>query len=361
MRASLWRAAAAIVLGISLAASYGCGKRAVATVNGEKIQQDEFYKRLQRQPIDPRVSFPPPLEAQAAVTVLNAMISERLFLQLSEKENVLPTEEQLEERKKELNGALNDRGQDLTSLLSRSGMSHKELDDRLKPELAQTNVLAKMLKVSDDEVRKAYDQATTGLPKEEAFKSAFYLPESAKVYIIQNSDRNKILEAKKQLDSGVAFGVVAEKYSADENTKKNRGEIPGWVTKPDPVRPAPQGTPPEFYQKVFSMAKNSTSDPFAVTAGNTRQWVIVRVEDKKEARFQPFEHVKGVIKDRILQQKAQSDEKVVKLFSNLRPDAKVEVLLPNYKEVFKRVQENLQKQQSITEKAVTGGEKPTTP
>jgi len=65
--------------------------------------------------------------------------------------------------------------------------------------------------------------------------------------------------------------------------------------------------------------------------------------------------VKGVIRDRILQQKASQDKKLVKMFTDLRPDAKIEVLLPNYKEVFARVQENLQKQQTITEKAITGG------
>ena len=360
MRASLWRFAAATLLGISLAASYGCGKRAVATVNGEKITQDAFYKRLQRQPVAPNVPFPPPIETQAATIVLDQMIREALFLQLAEKEGVMPDQAQIDERKKELNGALNDRGQDLATLLSRSGMSHKELDERLKPELAQMNVLAKHVKVTDEEVRQAYDNATRALPADQKYRSAFYLPESAKVYIIQCASRQKIMEAKKQLDQGMSFGVAAEKYSEDENTNKNRGEIPGWVNKPDPVRPAPQGTPPEFFQKVFSMSKGQTSEPFRVRVplpdGQvSEQWLIVRVEDKKPARMQPFEHVKGVIRDRILQQKASQDKKLVKMFTDLRPDAKIEVLLPNYKEVFARVQENLQKQQTITEKAITGG------
>lgn len=373
MRISLWRYAAAGVLILGVASSYGCGKRSVASVNGEKITQDAFYKRLQRSPVAPQVTFPPALTQQQAVSVLDSMITEELLLELAEKEKVTPTEEQLEERKKELNGALNDRSQDLAAMLQRAGMTVKDLEERLKPELAQTNLIAKYVKIPDEEVKKTYDQATTGLPNDQRHRSAFYLPASAKLYGILNPDKEKIMAAKKQLDNGVAFGVVAEQYSDDEQTKRNRGEI-GWVNKPDEVRPAPPGVPAEVYDKAFTTPKGKITEPFQASG----QWMILRVEDRKEARMQPFDHVKGVIRDRMLRQRAAENEQIVKLLgpvvntqmgpqlslANLRKDAKVDVTLPAYKPVFENYQEQLKKlpQPSVTERATgAGGDQPAAP
>lgn len=335
MRTSPWRYAAGLILIAALSASLGCGRRSVGSVNGNKISQDSFYKRLQRFPIAPQVSFPPPIQQQAAAVVLQQMISEQLMLDLAKKEGVLPTDQQLKQRKRELNGSLTDDGRDLTALLNQSGMSHQELDERLKPDLAQMNVLAKYIKVTEDEVKKAYQQATD-LPNDKKFTSMFFVPESVHLLGILNKDKDKIVKAQKQLANGISFGVVAEQYSEDPTTRRKRGEI-GWIPKPDPVRPAIQGVPPEIYEKAFSLKVGETSEPFQ--AGG--QWVLLRVEDKRPAKMKPYEHVKGVIRDRILQSKAASNDKVKKVFDDFQKDAKINVTIPAYKALFKQIAEQL--------------------
>ena len=342
MRTSPWRYAAGLILIAALAASLGCGRRSVGTVNGNKISQDSFYKRLQRFPIAPQVSFPPPIQQQAAAVVLQQMISEQLMLDLAKKEGVLPKQEQLDQRKRELNGSLTDDGRDLTALLNQSGMSHQELDERLKPDLAQMNVLAKYIKVTDDEVKKAYQQATS-LASDQKFKSIFFVPESVHLLGILNKDKDKIVKAQKQLANGISFGVVAEQFSEDPKTKSKRGEI-GWIPKPDPARPAIPNVPAEIYEKAFSLKAGQTSEPFKAQG----QWMLLRVEDKRAAKMKSYDHVKGVIRDRILQSKAASNEKVQKVFNDFQKDAKINVTIPAYKELFKQIAAQLAPQAGAT-------------
>lgn len=337
MRASHTRYAAAGVLMIALLlASLGCGKRAVGIVNGTKITQDAFYQRLQRFPVDPRAQFPTPIIQQAATAVLNQMITEQLLMDLAKKEGVEPTQTELDARKKELNSYLTDRGTDLLTMLHGSGMQPKELDQRLMPQLAQINVLAKYEKLSEATVKNTYDEIIHA-PLDQRIRSIFYIPEAVHVYAIINPSKAKIDDAKKQLDNNVSFPVVVEQYSSD-SSKDRRGEI-GWINKPDAVRPALQGVPPAIYEKAFSTKAGQTTAPFK--AGN--DWVILRVQEHRDGKIQPFDHVKSMISDRLLQVDAQRNKKLQEVFTNLRKNAKIDITLPGYRELFKNFQQQLNK------------------
>lgn len=338
MRSSLLRVAAAGLVICALGVSMGCGKRPVASVNGEKITQDVFYKRLQRYPVDPRVPFPPRIDQQAASVVLNQLIMEQLLLDLAKKEGVSPTKEQIDERKKELNGALGDRGSNLQELLTnQAGMTHKELDERLKPEIAQINIIQKYVKVPDSRIRKEYETATK-LPADKQYMSMFFLPEAAKVSGIVCKTKDKIMQAKKDLDNGVSFSVTSAKYSDDPNTKQSRGVI-GWIPRPDKARPAAQNVPPQIYQVALSTKVGDVSAPFQAAG----EWVILKVDQRREPHMQPFDHVKGVIRDRIIQFEGSKNKKVAELFQNLRKNAKVDVSMPDYKAFFKNYWLQMQK------------------
>ncbi|MCC6483966.1 MAG: peptidyl-prolyl cis-trans isomerase [Armatimonadetes bacterium] len=335
MRSSLWRYAAASALTLFLAVSYGCGKRGVGTVNGTKISQDTFNKRLQRFPTNPAVQFPPPMQQQVATSVLGSLINETLVLDLAKKEGVEPTEKQVEERQKEMNAALSDQNRNLNDLLQNSGMTTQELGDRLKPEIAQINILAKYVKVSDADVKKTYDEAI-----QQGNRSRFYIPQSVKLSAIVTDTRQKALDAKKAIDSGVAFGTAAEKYSDDVNTKKSRGEI-GWVSKPDQFHPAPQGVPPDIFTHAFALKDGQVSAPFQT--GNN--WVVLKAESVRPSRMQPLDHVKTVIRTVLLQQKAGGDKKLQDLMKNMVKNADVKITLPGYDQFFKQYMENLKKAQ----------------
>lgn len=338
MRSSLWRYAAATVLALFIAGSYGCGKRGVGTVNGTKIAQDAFNKRLQRFPTDPRVPFPPPMQQQVATAVLSGLINETLVLDLAKKEGVEPTEKQIEDRQRELNSALSDQNRNLNDLLQNSGMTTQELADRLRPEVAQLNILSKYVKVSDVDVKKAYDEAAKA-----GSKSRFYIPQSVKLSAIVTNTKEKAMDAKKALDSGVAFGTAADKFSDDPNTKKSRGDL-GWVSKPDQFRPGPPGVPVEVYDHAFALKEGQVSAPFQVS----KNWVILKAESVRPARMQPLSHVETAIRSVMLQQKAVSDKKIQDLFKNMRKTAEVSITLPGYDQFFKQYMTNLKKAEEQT-------------
>jgi len=289
---------------------------------------------------------------------------EQLILNLAEKEKVTPDKKQLDERKKELNGALTDRGRTLGELLQQSGIGHPELDDRLKPELAQINVLQKYVQLPESKVRAAYDQATTLLPANQKFMSAFYLPQSIRLYAILNPDQNKINDAARQLKNGTTFQTVAAQFSQDETTKARRGEI-GWVEKPDQVRRPLPNVPQAIYQRAFVLKEKEISPPFFVASGKVQgrvvgQWVILKAEAVKPARMQPYDHVKGVIRDKLLNDAAGKNEKLKDLFQKMMKEAKVEVNLPGYKEFFKNYWTEIQKTKTpgVGAAGATGGAAP---
>jgi len=310
----------------------------VGSVNGEGITQDEFYRRLQRFPITPQTQFPPSMSQQAATSVLSSLTMEKLILELAEQENVTPDQEQIDERKNELNGALADRGRTLENLLQQGGLSDPELDERLKPELAQINILQKYIRIPDSKVRAAYNQATAALPADQKYMSAFYLPQSVRLYAILNRDQKKINDAARLLKKGVTFQTVVEQFSQDETTRAKSGEI-GWVEKPDKIRRPLPDVPAVIYQKAFQLKAGGVTPPFM--AGG--RWIIVKAITVKAARMQPYDHVRGVIRDKLLNDAAATNPELKDLFQKMMKDAKVEVNLLGYKEFFENYWAEVQK------------------
>ena len=84
-------------------------------VNGEKVSKDEFYPRLERIPVQTQQGT-----KLAGQYVVEQMIGEKLIEQLAKKENVAPTDAQIEAKikviRKESNG-------DIAQLLNSQGMN----------------------------------------------------------------------------------------------------------------------------------------------------------------------------------------------------------------------------------------------
>lgn len=302
---------------------------AAATVNGEPISHDLLYKRLMQAPAEPMTGFPVAAAQQAGYQMLRSLIMEKLTLGLAEKLDVLPTQEQLDERIEQLTKAQEDRGQSLEAALERAGMTKADLADRLRPELSKTNIMARYIDIPESQVTSAYAQATTELAPDEKYRSAFYLPEQVRIAAIITETEEQIREAHQKLMAGENFVVVARDYSVDENTKDKGGEV-GWVNRPDPARPAPQGVPAEVYDNAFKTDVGQYTQPFQ--AGG--QWVVLSIKEHREARFQPLEHVRPIIYERLLYQKGNEDETVQALFEDYLKQAKVSVTLSAYKDLL---------------------------
>jgi parvulin-like peptidyl-prolyl isomerase len=315
---------ALVCLTAALPEAYG---QAAATVNGQSVPLELYYRRMEISPAEPAQVYPPPVAQQTGFSVLNKLIAEMLLLQLAEKEGVPPTEQQINERIALLEENLKQRDMDLKTLLNGAGVSEAEFRESLKPEIAQTNVYSKYITISEEEMRISYDEATAGLPEDQRHRSAFYLPEAVFLQTVIAETREKAEEARRHLLNGMPFPEVAKQYSVDPISRERGGDV-GWLNRPDPVRTAIPGIPPEVYEKAFSTKTGEISEPFQ-TGG---RWVLLKVRERREARFQPFETVKPLIRDRLLRARAADHPQVRELLEKARTEAKVEVNIPAYRE-----------------------------
>ncbi len=319
--------AAVFAFAVIAAAPSGASGEAAATVNGQPVPLEVYHRRLEISPAEQVQVYPPPIAQQTGFVVLNKLIAETLLLQLAEKEGVAPTEQQVDERIALLEENLKQRDMDLKTLLTGSGVSEAEFRESLKPELAQTNLYAKYINIPEDELRISYDEATVGLPEDQRHRSAFYLPEAVFLQTVITESKEKAEEARKHLLDGMPFAEVARQYSVDPVSRERGGDV-GWLNRPDPVRTAIPGIPPEVYEKAFETKTGELSEVFQ-TGG---RWVILKVRDRREARFQPFETVRALIRDRLLRARAADDPKVRDLLERARTEARVEVAIPAYRD-----------------------------
>ncbi len=107
----------------------------------------------------------------------------------------------------------------------------------------------------------------------------------------------------KRLKAGEDFAKVAKEVSKDPGSEG--GDL-GWFTKERMV--------PEFADAAFKLDPGQVSDPVKSQFG----WHIIKLEEKRQKSFPPFDEVKEQIV-RYVVQKAQSD-----MIVKLRETAKIE-------------------------------------
>lgn len=95
--------------------------------------------------------------------------------------------------------------------------------------------------------------------------------------------RAKAIEVLKQLRDGADFAELAKEYSDDRGSKALGGEIPGWTEKGKFV--------PPFEAAAYALKPGEISGLVRTRYG----YHIIKLLEKREARQQTFEEVKGPI------------------------------------------------------------------
>jgi peptidyl-prolyl cis-trans isomerase C len=156
-------------------------------------------------------------------------------------------------------------------------------------------VLGKIAKdaATDANEQKVYqDVASKQKPEEEYHARHILVPTEAEAKA-----------ALARVKGGEDFAKVADELSKDPGSQG--GDL-GWFTKDKMV--------PEFADAAAKLDKGQVSDPVKSEFG----WHIIKLEDKREKAFPPFDAVKDQVA-RYVVQKAQSDE-----IMKLRDGAKIE-------------------------------------
>lgn len=149
------------VAGIALAATAlhlsGCaGDKPFATINGQVVTQDEYVKMLERQ----NVLVPGGQSTNAERLVIDQLISNKVILAQAAKDNVVPTDDEVNRfytlQKKLVEAQFP--GKTYENALKEQGITEEEIKSDIKVKLAETNIYSSKLKISQETVRKIYDQ-----------------------------------------------------------------------------------------------------------------------------------------------------------------------------------------------------------
>lgn len=181
------------------------------------------------------------------------------------------------------------------------GMSATE-DFKRRFQMARNKVLMETLlrdqakkSVTEDAMRKVYDEAVKQMTAEEEVR--------ARHILVEKEDDAKTIAA--DIRKGANFADTAKKKSIEPGAAESGGDL-GYFTKEQMV--------PEFAEAAFKAEKGKVSDPVKTQFG----WHVILVEDKRKKPAPTFEQVKGQLES-FVARKAQTD-----LVTKLRAAAKIE-------------------------------------
>lgn len=313
-----------VILGISM---IGCSSKVnkdenIATVNGSGIIVGNYEKvlGLNKQSMeayygntiwDQEIEEGVKYKDKFKEMILDQMIYTEVIYEAAKKENLLPTEEEVNKSIEEFNTSIKDNDA-YKKQLKELGIDDNFLKYQFERNLASDNYKEKFNKdnsVTNDEMKKYYDEN----------KDDFYIDqvEASHILIKTIDDEDKKLsdekkaEAKKKAEevlakakAGEDFSELAKEYSQDTVSAKNGGDL-GFFKKGEMVKP--------FEEAAFSMKVGEISDLVESDFG----YHIIKVTDKED-RQKTFDEVKETIR------KTLQDEKCDAQVEKLKEEAKVE-------------------------------------
>ncbi|WP_042168223.1 peptidyl-prolyl cis-trans isomerase [Paenibacillus gorillae] len=269
----------------------GSGK-AVATVNGVKITQDKLYHAL----------LP-----QGGASTLDGLITKELIDQAADKASVKITDEDVTG---EIDSLIKQFGsaEALNSALTQNGMTMEDLREDAGMQLKIRKILEPQTKVTDDDVKKFYDEN----------KASYATPEQVRVSHIMLGTKEEAADVLKQLKDGGDFAKLAAEKSTDTQSGPNGGDL-GFISKSS-------GSGDEAFDKAaFALDVNELSDVIQTSAG----FHIIKKTEVKAATNPTFEEKKEDVRKQLIDQKIQ--ELSATWMEELHSKAKIENTLEKEK------------------------------
>lgn len=291
------------VLGVGLAALAvmtlsACGGKqdnVVAKVGDTAIDKDMYLRRLELMPTPVQIAGNQATTAPAGYTTLVQMIREQVLLDMAKEEGVLPTDQQVEERvQREMKN-----NPQIKQAITEQRLTLDDYRQRVRVALAEFNLRTKGVTVTEQEVKKIYDEN----------KRAFYRPATAQVRTIIVQSPQVRQQIDDDLKRGFNFQSIVNKYSQNPVAGVQSGESEFALEGPIPNSPEGQ-----ILARVRNILKNAK--PLQVTdwipVGNG---VVARFEvlAKSEGRQLPFEEVKDNIREQLMLQKGMQTNRDINL------------------------------------------------
>lgn len=264
-----WVAGFIVVIAVAVTLAFSAGNNSyVASVNGEKISEDELQEALM---------------AQYGSEAVDALVMEKILEMEIEKEGIEVSQAEIDEEMKtyaEYYGG----EEALQEVAETSGIDLSEVEKDLETYLATNKLLEKRIEITEEEMKTYFEENKDQFAQAEQVQASHILVE----------DEATANEVAKKLAAGGDFAELAKEYSIDEGSSKEGGEV-GYFGKGAMV--------PEFEEAAFSMEKGEISDPVKSEYG----FHIIKVTDKKEAKEANYEESKEEIKSALMESKVQEE------------------------------------------------------
>ena len=315
--------AGTIALAATALLAAGCGKDDFAKVNGQAITREEYIQALERAPVSVP-GAPPAARVNAGRYVLDQLIGRKVVTAEASKLNVNPTDADVQQRydvqKKILEQQMP--GKAFEAAMKEQGTTPEEIKEEMRAQLAETNLLAKRMNITEDEIKKAYEQA----------KGQMGLPERAQLrVVVAPADSKEFKQAQKMLANKTDFQEVVRQTNPAP-LKANGGLLP----QPIPVAQMP----PAWQARYKQTAEGAHFGPVDWPAGpGQKAWIHV---DKKMPPFTLSpEEAKPLIKQQLVQARLQDPQNAAIrndiLTSKLKADFKATD--PKYQTVWQAVKQ----------------------
>jgi parvulin-like peptidyl-prolyl isomerase len=286
-----------VAFGVSLSLGLaGCGPKVVASVNGDRLTEAEFAKLCEN-----FTQFEPRRGGTVGRQVLAIWINDQILAQEARRLKVYPSEKELDQRVDAFRRQMAYAGEDLQASLARQGITEAGFRGLRLRDLLQENIFCNGITVSDEEVKKVFDQQKSGLTQ----------PERVQISQITLDSPEQVKKAKDDLATG-DFANVAQTRSKDVFAAQG-GRVPQDLTRQiQPGAPVNQ----KAVTAAFSLKPGQVSEPIQIDGGN---WVIVRLEKKIEKKEPVLDDFKDMIRAALRQQKAaagkgqQTAQRIVEL------------------------------------------------
>lgn len=240
----------------------------MATVNGEKISEDELHERL---------------VAQYGQELLDTLITGKVIEQEVKKENIKVTQEEIDEEKAAYAESYG--GEEaLKQTLETSGLTMADFEEDIESYLATKKLLEPRIEITEEDMKAYFEENKGSFAQQEQVNASHILVE----------DEETAKEVIGKLNAGGDFAELAAEYSIDESNKDAGGDL-GFFGKGDMAE--------EFEEIAFSLEPGKISNPVKTEYG----YHVIKVAEKKEAKEAVYEDVKEEIQNTLLETEMQTE------------------------------------------------------
>jgi peptidyl-prolyl cis-trans isomerase C len=289
----------------------------MAKVNGVAITRGEVDRAVNIMLAQSRIPKPTPKDImkKAEDAALNQLISSEVLYQAGSKMKIKDLDKQIDEQLAKGKARFPSEAE-YDKAIKEAGLTADEMKTLTRKEIVINNLLEKevadKVKVSDDEVKKFYEDNKDKFTTEERVRASHILiGVDEKASAAEKKKAKEKAEAiHKELLAGADFATLAKKDSTCPSASQG-GDL-GFFTKEQMV--------PEFANAAFALKPGEISDVVETKFG----YHIIKLQEKKPAGTVSLDEAKSKIEQYLKSQKIQQG--VNEYLGKLRKEAKIEIL-----------------------------------